>query len=365
MLQISQRPLTGSSADRELFVDRISELDRLKKACQLGFNIIVLAERGAGVTSLMRQYQAWFEEWGAELRVPARCYLVNGDRAANLEELVDAISVTIAGRWTSSPISDSQKTYTDYRDRYLKTLTEGGYSDPIIELWDLSNAAFQETQGAGAVIVLDNMHKPELVHRLFGRHRDELWEMPVQWIVCGRISQRGEYLEPPADAFFDTELIMSPLDGASSRELLERRLAATRSARSGVLERIRAEMEEIIERGGGNPRRLLEETRMVALRDSEETKAVKRLVEVAAQLGSTEMNALRHLLSQGARSASDKELHESLGVTRARATQVLNRLEAWGIVHSFVDRSGIGRPRKLYIPNFTYAELPDKEDDEF
>lgn len=364
MLQISQRPLTGSSADRELFVDRMSELDRLKKASQLGFNIIVLAERGAGVTSLMRQYQVWFEEWGEE-SYPARCYFVNGDRASNLKELVDAISVTIAGKWDSSQFSSSKKTYIDYRERYWRTLTEGGYSDPIIELRDISNAANQETQGVGAVIILDNMHKPELVHGLFGRHRDELWGMPVDWIVCGRISQRGEYLEPPADAFFDTELIMSPLDGASSRELLERRLAATRSARPGVLERIRSEMEEIIERGGGNPRRLLEEARVVALRDSEESKAAKRLVEISAQLGSTEMNALRHLLSQGARSASDKELNEALGVTRARATQVLNRLEAWGLVHSFVDRSGIGRPRKLYIPNFTYAELPDEDDDEF
>lgn len=57
MLQLSQRPLSGSDADRELFVDRTVELCHLERSAQLDFNVLVLGERGMGSTSLVRQHQ--------------------------------------------------------------------------------------------------------------------------------------------------------------------------------------------------------------------------------------------------------------------------------------------------------------------
>ena len=62
MLQLGQRPLTGSAADRVLFVNRTAELGYLKRSADLDFNVLVLGERGMGVTSLVLQHQRCLEE---------------------------------------------------------------------------------------------------------------------------------------------------------------------------------------------------------------------------------------------------------------------------------------------------------------
>jgi predicted ArsR family transcriptional regulator len=65
---------------------------------------------------------------------------------------------------------------------------------------------------------------------------------------------------------------------------------------------------------------------------------------------------VRHLLTFGPTSASDPELLSDLGTSRARATQVLRRLEDMGLVHASAEKSGIGRPRKLYAVRHRQVE---------
>ena len=78
------------------------------------------------------------------------------------------------------------------------------------------------------IVILDDMRDVGLVHELFGRYRDETWEMPLRWVVCGLATRRSQYLEPPADAFFDSVLTVAPLNSTTSRDLLQARPGPSR-----------------------------------------------------------------------------------------------------------------------------------------
>ncbi len=57
MLSLSQRPLGSSDADHRLFVDRNSELDRVKRSPSLGLKVYVYGVRGMGKTTFLNQVQ--------------------------------------------------------------------------------------------------------------------------------------------------------------------------------------------------------------------------------------------------------------------------------------------------------------------
>jgi len=176
-------------------------------------------------------------------------------------------------------------------------------------------------------------------------------------VVCGRASRRSQYLEPPADAFFDSVLTLDPLDTAASRGLLEARLSGADSTDDGAAVRIVARRDLIIRQSEGNPRQLLAAARDVVLRSSEEASAADRLVTSASELGATEGLAVRYLTRHGPTSASDQKLLEALDITRARATQVLRRLENADLVYASNEKArSPGRPRKLYATRLSHKE---------
>ena len=177
-----------------------------------------------------------------------------------------------------------------------------------------------------------------------------------QWIVCGLATRTSQYLEPPADGFFDSVLTVEALGNAASLNLLQARLAAAGAGDAEVKVRIISDCDRIVERGGGNPRRLLAAARDTVLRSPKETASADRLVDCAAELGKTEGLAVRHLLTHGPTSASDERLLDRLDITRARANQVFRRLEDAGLVYGFQDKGGVGRPRKLYATRLSHEE---------
>ena len=344
MLQLSQRPLSGSDADRDLFVDRTVELGHLERSAQLAFNVLVLGERGMGATSLVRQYQRRLEDAGRG------SYYVNAGWAEDVAELVAEIRMAVDGprpsKYTLDPMTRlmaSRMLVREGEDRlsYLRALSE----------------RVSESEGQRPIIILDEMSEAELVHEFFGRHRDDIWQMPFRWVVCGRMSRRSRYLEPPADAFFDSVLTLGPLDTAASRDLLHARLAGAGPADREARVRILDNRDRLVEQGEGNPRRLLAAVRDALLRSSEEVLVADQLLSSAAELGKTEMRAVRYLLRSGPTSASDEKLLEALDITRARATQVLRRLEDAGHVHASLEKGRQpGRPRKLYTTTLSLED---------
>ncbi|MCZ7532452.1 MAG: hypothetical protein M5U23_03430 [Acidimicrobiia bacterium] len=350
MLQLSQRPLTGSDADYALFTNRHGELKHLEQAALLDFNVLLLGERGSGITSVMHQHLRRLRELGRN------AFYVSAVRAESLDEVLDAIRIGVLGRREGYPVEVPGEPDMDFvMGRHRTPMTASrtvhipGDPDPLATLRYVGGRLLEaEESSERAIVLLDDVRDPALIHSLFGRHRDEVWEIPIRWVVGGQSSRRSRYLEAPADAFFDTEITLDPLTDAASEHLVSTRLRDAAQADADAADRIRTQLTEIIERGGGNPRRLLAAARDATLRTPDETAATDVVIAAAETLGISELAAVRHLHTHGPTSASDPELLEELGIGRARATQVFRHLEEEGLVVATHEKGGVGRPRKMY-----------------
>lgn len=340
MLQISQRPLTGSDADRRLFVDRSAEIGHLTRAAELGFNVLVLGERGSGVTSLMYQHQRRLQDSSRSV------HYASAIRTDKLADLITVIRIAVEGLRGPAFLGGENP---------FQALYGGGDPDPLRDLRRLVTAEMRSAPQK-ITVILDEMHNAELVHDLFGRHRDDMWQLPFRWVVCGLLTRSSDYLEPPADAFFDTTVTLGPLDDDAATELLDVRLAQASADDSEAHWRLTSDRTRIVKRGMGNPRRILAAARDAALRSTEESLIADKLITSAADLGNTERLALRYLLVNGPTSPSDPQILQELDVTRARVNQVLRRLEDAGLVFAFPDKGGVGRPRKMYAPSLGSPE---------
>lgn len=326
--------MTASQADGKLFVGRDTELRRLERAAQLGFNMLALGERGIGLTSLMSQHQRRMQEAGRP------CFYLSGAKIKSSEQVLEAIRTGGMGR--------SQ------------------IPDPVREVMGLPNAIsvfhhlvwniHRVDAEVLPIVILDDMHDPKLTHQMFGRYRDEIWELPCHWVVCGLTRHRSQYLTPPADAFFEAEIVVGPMDDSVADDLLEARLAMAAAEDAQVVELIRSNYEQIVKEGGGNPRQILASARDVLLRDVEENASREHSRWKATSLGETEGRVWRYILTHGPVSASDEELLDYFGITRARATQVLGNLEKATLVVAYHEKQGVGRPRKLYRAGFPPKE---------
>ncbi len=360
MLFLSQRPLTRGDVDRDLFVGREGELARLDRAARLGLNVLVLGARGSGVTSLLSQHARQLEDAGQ------RVGLVGGAAAESLSELATAIRIGVEGRRPPrtqivkrDPFAPALQQLVEALSERTEVKTIPGDPDPLAPLRHVEKTLSDPKLDEGAppdgsegrlVVILDGTLQPGLVHALFGRLRDEVWELGWTWVVAGRLDRRDEYLEPPADAFFDDEIVLGPLEPEQARQFVLARLADATSEELGDVARIRERLDQIVERSDGVPRRLLAAARETLLSTSRQTRTIDEALATAASLGKTELAVMHYLLAAGPASASDEEFLTDLGVSRSRATQVLRRLEASNLVLVSEMRSARGRPRKLYRP---------------
>lgn len=367
MLLLSQRPLTRGDVDRDLFVDREGELARLKRAARFGLSVFVLGAPGMGVTSLLNRHARQLEDAGH------RVGMVGGEGAESLSELATAIRIGVEGRRptrteTVKRDPDLVKALQPYVRAFSETIevrTVPGDVDPLAPLRNLAsnwNASEldEDAQAEGTderlVVILDGTLQPGLVHDLFGRLRDEVWELGWTWVVAGRLDRRSEYLEPPADTFFDDEMVLGPLEPEEARKLVLARVAPATHEELGDAARIRERLDQIVARSDGVPRRLLVAARDTLLSTPRQTRSLDEALAAAASLGKTEHAVMHHLLVAGPVSASDAEFLTELGVSRSRATQVLKRLEAENLVVVSEMRTARGRPRKLYRPIGTTGE---------
>jgi energy-coupling factor transporter ATP-binding protein EcfA2 len=317
MLELSGRPLRDTRRDRELFVDREAEIQAIRAALGHGGNVLVLGARGSGKSSLLHYVGHLLEVEDARPLVA-----VDGRTATTAQEFLALLGERL--NVVSSQDAPWPRTET-------QTLL-GALAQMRAALPD------EET-----IVLVDEMPSAEAARTLFGRLRDELWELPLTWCVTADIRDRGAYTEPPADAFWRKILELPPLTPAQSEELLRRRLEGDQPS-SDVL-------EWIVENAGGNPRRLLSLAHDVVVDGSDPSELMTKQRERSAkveQLSEPARRLLAELEAGGPASPSDEGLRQRLGWSRARASQVFGELLEHGLVRASTAASAGSRPRRLY-----------------
>ncbi|TQC44558.1 hypothetical protein EEB14_36780 [Rhodococcus sp. WS4] len=327
---LSGRPLLDNPVDAALFVDREEPLTRIHTALERGLNVLVTGDPGLGKTSLLRQvmYRARTADAGDPID-------------AHPMRFVRAQGIT-GGPALLAQIVNGAPTRPGSTAELLDQLTAERASIPD------GTVDGDQAAGRGAtaetprpVIIVDDV-TATAGHEVFGRLRDELWETGYQWIVAARAADRAGLLTPPADAFFETVIDLPALTAEAAAALLTTRLTPDPGA-------LAAEIAELV---GGNPRRLLAAARDLV--DLPRPQHRARIEAIALRnrrihaLGRPESMLAAELEALGGASASDPALLDRLGWTRARAVQVLTKLEEEGLIVGEEVAAGPGRPRKVY-----------------
>jgi energy-coupling factor transporter ATP-binding protein EcfA2 len=324
---LQARPLFDNAADATLFVAP-PVWAKIVRALERRLNVMVTGARGSGKTTLLHQLQA-------DLREHAdRVTFVDATGADAASELVRRLREALRGqpsqleeRFSSSGDSiGANRAPAAGASRALQAdLREIGQADPTIVLVDGS--------GAGAA-----------VYEVFGRLRDTLWQFGHVWVVAIDADDRATALKPPADAFFDVVVDLAPLSTDELARVLRLRSPETPAATA----------RHVAANAKGNPRRALRALGDAVVHgvDPESSLAARAALETQASLsGRPHGMLMAELLERGQASASDAELQRSLGISRARLSQLLtDLLERELVVQDVEGASGPGRPRTIYRP---------------
>lgn len=324
--KLSRRPLFDTRSDVALFVDRERELERVLGATGSGLNAIVFGARGSGKTSFLRRVQYQLRNHGTDVTY------IDGALPEDATELLELVRFQIAGAKRPTPSFFPEYAFAEHRP---------GEPEQLLRTIRLLQRALDAA--SRRVVLMDNP-APTDAHTLFGRLRDELWRLPLTWVVTADDDWRWQYLRPPADAFFDHVIDLGPLPVTACRTLLERRL--------GKAPIKKLDVPRLAALAAGNPRELITLAR-ASLEQPEGTDDIEasrqELQRLLAELPRSAAMLVSEMEALGPVSASDERLLRRLGWTRPRAVQVLKQLEEKGIVTSSDETSdSAGRPRKIY-----------------
>lgn len=354
---LSGRPLLDTLADEAYFVGREAELAAVDRAVEQSLNVLVLGARGVGKSSLLRRAAYRLRQRRHHRVVFVDAAVPGGDPAALLEFIAEQLlgpeEVVVS---LEAQLQQLQQGFGRLGNRTEARLpTPAGRLLAVVSnvrsrlAQELSSVSGDENgpwwdPGAPAVVLLDGA-AAGVAHALFGQLRDEVWSLPIIWVVSGDEAQRAGYLRPPADAFFDVRLQLTSLSLEEAAELLRTRF--DRPPAKKVLRRI-------VDSTDRSPRALVAAARRHLSDPSSTAEESLRLraeaqTTLAACGRPAEMLVAELRVLGGAASASDSDLLSALGWSRPRATQVFKQLKEIGLVTASQQRTdGAGRPRTVY-----------------
>jgi len=321
---LGNRPLYDTTKDSELFVPPGS-WEALFRWVHQGYNTLITGPHGSGRTTLLRQLQRRLRE--SDTRVA----FVDANRAESVGHLVALITDALVG----------QPSAADVLARRLDQMRIliGGSSAP-----DATNTTMQDvvdgwSEGEAQVVLVDAPGAGQAVYDLFGRLRDQLWQLEIVWVVAVDDADAATVMRPPADAFFDQHIRAGEWSGEDLVEMLVRRGVEGPTA------------TKVASAANGSPRRALALAREASTGDVQERIQRERRLSGAADLSDTHMQMQQAVEELGAVSASDPALLSRVAVSRPRAQALLSDLAAHGLLVTEGEQpNGRGRPRKLFRP---------------
>lgn len=218
----------------------------------------------------------------------------------------------------------------------IRVLANATPEESLVQI--VKQAVWQPSSQPSRVVLLDDLDEDGR-RKLFGRLRDELWELPIQWVVAGMHS----YLEPPVDAFFESVIELVNLDEGTLQEMLRLRALSGSAEEQAMLRDIADSLSATI--APCTPRRALSVARDIFLSDDAmgASNRLEEMQELRSHLSESASRVLDGLIVHGPAHAGDEKLLAEIGVTRSRVVQLLAELETAGLATA----QRVGR-RKLY-----------------
>lgn len=318
-MRFRDRPLLVDGVDASLYLERPELESRLVDPLMADRNVLLLGEPGSGKSTLLRKTASLLESRGR------RAVLVNGAVAQDAAGLLEFVDVALRQR-LGEPADDQP-------------------AEPGPASTGLLHATRRLRRASPVVILLDGMMDAEIGYDVFGRLRDELWELEHPWAVAVRPRDSGMLRSPPADAFWSAVIEVPPLDHGQTERLLRLGLAEH--------EYLLVDRDRVL--AGAYPRSVIRSAHEALARGNQSSASMsgQDLVQRASDLGRSEAMAMAELQGLGRPvSAHDPELLERLGWSRPYAQRILSHLERNRLLRTMPERSDrAGRPRKLYEPN--------------
>lgn len=323
MAAMSNKPLYDTSADTRAFVAPRG-WESLFRWVHAGYHTLLSGAPGSGRTSTLRQLQLRLRESGA------RVAFVDAPVIEDVGDLLAVISQAIAGQPGTAEVLSTRVA----RVRDLVAGTQPGAATTaghdILASW---------RESGPQVVLLDAPGSGRAVYELFGRLRDDLWQLELIWVAAVNDADTPLVLRPPADAFFDQTLRLDRRSNDELTQMLQVRGADPELATT------------LAEAAEGNPRRALSLARDALGGNLYEIEAQQRRLAHAAALGDSHRQMQLALEDLGSASASDPALLQRLAVSRPRAQVLLADLADAGLVQTdSAQPTGKGRPRKLFRP---------------
>lgn len=313
------RPLLVDGLDEALYLTRPELERRLTRPVLQHRNVLLLGEAGSGKSTLLRKAASVLEQ----LHQPA--VLVNASVAPDAQELLRLADAALTKRLGPG---------------------DPGSPGPDLSPGGLLAGARRLARPIPATILVDGLLDAQIGYDVFGRLRDELWQLGHTWVVAVRPRDSAALRTPPADAFWGTVVEIPKLTGAEIDRLLRLGLDEDEYGR---IDHERAAV-------AAHPRSVIRDVQS-QLEDEAGTATVTpaEVLRRADGLGRSEAMAMAELQGLGRpASAHDAELLRRLGWSRPYAQRILSRLEDEGLLRSIPERGErAGRPRKLYEPTPT------------
>lgn len=338
-LELSGRPLRDTRRDRELFVDREDTIETVATIARNGGNVLLVGSRGSGKSSLLRMLAHVLAE-----QDDSHVAVVDGRIASSTLEFLTLVRDEL-NAWQAVPFGEVAGSVAAALSALgsAKISTRPAPGDTQTLLAQLRELGRNLPEDGPRIVLVDEMPSPQSAHTLFGRLRDELWELPLVWVVTADERDAGIYRESPADAFWQRVVTIPGLAGDAATELLLRRLDGESVPPETV--------DSLVSTAEGNPRRLIMLAHEVVLQGADVRALTERdakMQQEIAGLSEPARRLLAELEANGAASPSDQGLLRRLQWTRSRASQVFGELEKQGLVAVFERPGGGGRPRRIY-----------------